>query len=361
MVVAIAASGVVSACGSTGGSEDGPIPTLVTAAPMTESTPTTIAEPSADAGMTVWETEDLDGIAGVRYPQVAVDALATSEESVWIVPPAKREIYRLDPASDTVVAMSTGPVGAPVDIEVAGGWVWVVGGNEWLHRVDPDEVSIVETIEDVFEGFSLTGTEESLWILTESGNSLTQVDLTTFDIADPIAFDGVGYFYEPNMAADDELLWLTDLRTESGPSVLRVDPATGRTDTILTEPDSTTPAAVAAVHGAVFALVEGELIQLDPVTGERVWAVPAAVPSPWDDRSVGVVGIAATDDGIWFGDADGNISLVDPTSGAVVRTVEVGIPTSLRLLGATQRSLWLVDDGLGDGSPERVLTRIDLP
>jgi hypothetical protein len=306
----------------------------------------------------VWEAEDLAGPAGARYPDSTVSALATTEDTAWIIGAGTSTVYRLEPASGAVTTVDTGPVGGVVDVETGANWVWAVGGGEWLHRIEPDGPYIAETIE-VEEGFAMTATDTALWVVSDMGSTLTRVDPTTGEVADVIPFDGVRYYFEPSVAATDTAVWLTDLVYEEGASVVRVDVATGRTDVVLTTPDLV-PAAVVTTDAAVWVLFDGELIHLDPMTGERARAWPATTRALSEDHLAGVVGIVATDEGVWFGDADGNISLVDPVTEEIVDTIEVGLPTSLRLLGATANALWLVDQGSGDGPPEYVLTRIDI-
>jgi streptogramin lyase len=365
---------VIASCGGQASDVDATVPssTPTVSAPRTappsqltsDSGGTSTVEVPADvvgaSGTLVWKTEDLPGIAGVRYPQSDVYALAADGDTVWIVPAHSQAVYRLDPASSRLKVVDTGPIGAPVDIEIGAGGVWAVGGNEWLHRIDPEGSSILESIE-VRGGAALVATGTALWVATNTGNSLTLIDPSTNSIADRISFDGVRYFFEPSLAATDTSVWLTDLSYEEGVSVVRVDAATGLTETILAAPDSLTPAAVVTTDEAVWVLFNGELVRIDPVTGERLHAFPAAVYSLSDDPPAAAVGLVATDEGVWFGDANGNLSLVDPGSNQIIRSIELGLGTYMRLLGATDGALWLVDKGPDEMQPEAVLTRIDLP
>ncbi len=116
---------------------------------------------------------------GRRY---GVKGVAVTDDAVWVTSVFDEELYRIDPATNQVVA--TYPIPSHVEgVTAAGGWLW-------LSRYDPNEV--------------------------------VRVDPETGALTARLVFDS-----QPALVADGDALWAIADR-DGGGRALQIDPGTAR-------------------------------------------------------------------------------------------------------------------------------------
>ena len=147
------------------------------------------------------------------------------------------------------------------------------------------------------------------------------------------------------IAAGGGRLWMVD---GEGRTVVRIDPATGKADTLAT---GATPTDVAIASGATWvangttrsdALTIGttpdSVVRIDPATDlERTATLPHGEP---DEYSSPEARIAATGDAVWALTADGSIARLDPTT-ATIAHVTHGVDADQ--IAAGPAGVWAVD------------------
>lgn len=315
-------------------------------------------------GEVEWSVERVEALGGDRYVGSLVRYVAAEEQAAWVFPQTPARLYHLDIAAERFEPVDLGPPGAPIDVEITANGSWFLGGAEWLRLVDPISTDIVVSV-DIGIAYSFTSTDADLWVITGGGGTLTRVDVLTGEVTQEVSYaDGMRQFFDPPIAATADAVWLADVDTEfeelgsNRAAIVRVDVATGEAERVLEASGKLPATAVVASHDAIWALFDGELVRLDPDTGERVASIPANTPTLEADPE-GVVGLAASPDGLWFGDADGNASFFDPATNEVAKTIELPMSGYVRLMEATTQALWII--GLeGPFTSAGTLFRIDL-
>ena len=139
-------------------------------------------------------------------------------------------------------------------------------------------------------------------------------------------------------AADE--VWVSSLAGE----LVRLDPATGEIVATVTVPESS-PIAVDSNAMWVADAISGDVIRLDPADGSEVARIPTGVEilansfrqpmlegTARDFAQIG--GIVSTGDAVWVGDKAGAVMRIDPATNEIVATFEVPYrPDLLRVEG----------------------------
>src|SRR5919109_349064 len=264
----------------------------------------------------------------------AVD-LTVGEGSVWVT--GFNDVSRVDPASDEVVAtIRTPETGDYSSVAVGEGAVWVTTSNGSLYRIDPTTNRVEETIQVGYSPTNVTVGGGSVWVSVASAGSgsIVRVDPRTNEVVgSPIA---VGEGPGPAVFVDGSL-WVTntslivgegDKGTElSGPSLVRVDPATGMVTPVGGPVASVTAYGAGALWGVAFvrpsspSTVEGDaVVRLAPDANRVTDVIPLdlAQEVAFGEGFVWVLTTPpSTDPTLFIPDPDnpGTVVLIDPATG----------------------------------------------
>jgi DNA-binding beta-propeller fold protein YncE len=149
-------------------------------------------------GNAVWVGQCLFGDTGViridattntvaaTIPGPNACGLAADNDAVWATDTSGDALWRIDPATNTVVAKVALPAGAsPVAVATGFGSVWVVNvGTGTVSRIDPATNAIVATLA-VGATFAHSGAEaitddgRSIWVANDVDNKLYRIDPAT--------------------------------------------------------------------------------------------------------------------------------------------------------------------------------------
>lgn len=241
--------------------------------------------------------------------QEGPDWMAFGFGSLWV----KRDsgtVDRVDPESGDVIAeIRAGPFKNPLcqGIGVSEDAVWSCPpGAKEVARIDPATNKVTDSIQidKVPDQGRLVSAADQLWLLTDSGNELTGVDLGDHKPSTEIPLESACI----DLAAAGSELWVT---CPIDGLVLRIDAADGEVTDQLELPG----ARNAAVGEDVWIGFEGGVAQVDPATLE-VSAVYGVYP-----RLGG--SIFATPDAVWVREEDGHfLTRIDPAEQRIVETIE---------------------------------------
>jgi streptogramin lyase len=193
--------------------------------------------------------------ASIPIPSGAVD-VAVGEGSVWVS--GFGRMTRLDPNTDHVTATVDTPGTEDYSqIAVGLGAVWVTADGGKLHRIDPTTNRLVATIlvGGPIQGVAAAG--GAIWVTrpTEGVGELIRVDPATNRVSGRPIKVGPG---PVAVLYAFGALWVTN---SSPPSVVRVDPSTGKVSTMGFN------GRVAAGVGSLWAASEDTVVRADPKTG----------------------------------------------------------------------------------------------
>jgi sugar lactone lactonase YvrE len=224
-----------------------------------------------------------DGRFAEPVPMAPVPTgIAWGEGRIWVTD-QQGQIYWFDPS--TGVKGSRGAAGVPTGVVVGGGAVWVTNGfgvgagaSGGVTRIEP----LGEALAPAFE--TPVGSEAIAW------------------------------------GADR--IWVTDTATGD---VRVYDPATRSTETVALPAGgsdaSPRPEEISVTEG------EGAAVWVGDAAQGRVFRMDATSPTDAEifPVSSSVTGIAVGDGGVWVtGGEDDTVTLLDPSSGAVVTSIDVG-------------------------------------
>jgi DNA-binding beta-propeller fold protein YncE/pimeloyl-ACP methyl ester carboxylesterase len=244
-----------------------------------------------------------------------VRGLDVTSDAVWVTSQFDEELYRVDPATNRVVAT------LPIPDHVEG--VRAVDGSLWLSRYDPNEVvqldpstgALVNRI--TFDSQPNLATDgRRLWVIAErDGQSQiveidpdTAAELARFHIDAPPGFT----------TFDAGSLWVSSFGTTS---VSRFDLAAGRVTAVVDVGGE--PRSVVAAGGSIWVAVNtaaptqtGAVVRIDPATNAKSATV---VTGRW------VHSLAAGDNAVWATNfRDGTLSVIDARSAHLVATTPIG-------------------------------------
>ncbi len=262
---------------------------------------------------------------------------------------AKQTVTGLDPRSGLPRAGPFGGIGAPIDLAVGGGSLWVSAGSTEsqetfspiprlaaIHRIDPQSGAVIESVplpppqNGVFvsEGGGMAFTPGAVWVVLSDGG-IAHVDVAARRVVKVI--DGLNALA---LVGATDGVWVLDYN-----SVLhRIDPLT---DKVVASIPVNTPegiSAIAAGGGAIWAASFGDGI---------IWRVASSKPYRQDPIKARpqLSRLAYVGGRLWgVSDRDGVAIRVDPgTKG--VRTIRLGgTPSGLVAGGGT---IWVPTPGGG--------------
>src|SRR5262249_13194573 len=174
------------------------------------------------------------------------------DESVWVSNRPKDSVARLDPKTNTVLAVI--PVGkGPCSGLAAGfGSLWVPNcGDKTMARVDLKTAAVTATFATTIassEGSVATGAG-SVWLMTDTKGTLARFDPPTNRVVAEIYLPTGSY----GLVFGEDAVWVTSTEHDS---VSRVDPRTNLV--VETIKVGKSPRFIAAGNGAVWTLNQGD-------------------------------------------------------------------------------------------------------
>lgn len=312
---------LVTACGTAAVPASTPSPAgsaIASASPLA-TTPSSVAPPATASALATTPsphplaavTKTMDELKATRleaeiqvgsYP----DWQVTLDGALW-VSTGDGVVARIDQTSNAVVERV--PVNGPC-LGMAGGfgalWAPACGDNE-LDRVDPKTNKVIARIElagipGEGEG-QLVAASGSVWIFTDDAGTLARIDPRTNKIARTYA-TGVSAI---SLVSAEGSLWAT---VPDDDAVVRIS-TDGKV--LQTIPVGSRPRFIAAGEGGIWSLGQGDgdVTRIDPKTGAVTATIPVYVPG---DGGC----IAAGGGSVWVTMPDTPVSRIDPATNRVV-------------------------------------------
>lgn len=289
------------------------------------SEPTTGDETTAGSEPVLPEPIPVGDAARVKLEDRLEREIKTTDEPDWMVDAfgslwtirGNGDVLRIDPGNGRVIATIENPFGfkPPLcqGIGASDDSIWACPANGKppgsVVRIDPDANKVVSTLSTrkVPEQGRLISAAGQLWLLTDSGETLTGIDLETEKPTSELPL-GTRCLQIASQPPDEETLWA--LCPFDG-FLLRIDPTvpevTGRLELA--------GAAHASVADDVWVAFDDGIAQVDPESLD-VTAVY--------DLSVRYGGASyATEDEVWVREDSGNfLARIDPAEQRVVETIQ---------------------------------------
>jgi serine/threonine protein kinase/streptogramin lyase len=324
-------------------------------------------------------------LSGGKSESSVNPALAVKESTKPTLAIRKPSLQRIDPRTNRLVA--TIPVGPtyPGGLALGGGHVWLADAeHNALYRVDPRTNSFRAVVKGIESETGLAFGGGSVWVLNTIDNTVSQLDPRSGTILHVVALPpGIA---GGAIAANEERVWVAQATARGNLTFVNTSSyATG----IVNVASGSLPAPnfgdVAIGQGALWAIGRdpaaasptGGVVKLDPKSGkllarvgaedfrcacaaspamlaagqEGVWVVQSVAATasiaPSGDRVVRSVRAGSSVDAVAVGagsvwmlsPADGTVTRVDPKTGTILKTFEVG-PNPLDLV-ADENGVWV--------------------
>ena len=278
-----------------------------------------------------------------RRPRTRVIALVAAGATILAVGLAQLgHAARLTANADTVAAVDakTGSLAAVVDTGASAGGLSAGAGSIWETDTAADQLLQIDPVHGTVERIPVGGGPVGVAVGGGGVWVVDQIDRTVVEI-NPQALRQVAAYSVGNgaspVAVGDGAVWVGNVLDDT---ISRIALGTGQVTTI---PLVGAPAGIAVDRTGVWVTVQsiGQLLLLDPVTGQVAQAV---------EIGAGPSGVAVADGDVWVADTpEGTLARFDPATGQV-RTVAVGLgPVGVT---SSRGSIW-VADGM-DGTLDRV-------
>jgi virginiamycin B lyase len=218
-----------------------------------------------------------------RFPAGGLNpaGLAVGAGTIWVVHPDTDEVVRLDLRTGRVVArIKLGPLPfqvAPGDhrflpslVAVGAGAGWVGTGRGAVARIDAASNRVVAVIKLARQGPAGIAVAGRIVWIAQGGHGMARIDAATNRLLRTVRLD----LYAERVAADGGTIWVggptTDPTFESAGAVARIEAATGRVREIV---PSGLPTGLAAGVGAVW------ITEREAAGGALECIAPGASPS----------------------------------------------------------------------------------
>ncbi|MEA2459925.1 MAG: hypothetical protein QOH90_102 [Actinomycetota bacterium] len=226
--------------------------------------------------------------------------IAVGAGGVWVTLPDRGEVIRIDP--ETMTISDTIHVGAdPSGITIGKGSVWVSnGGSSTVSRISPETDDVVQTIELPGGPAGIAFGAGGVWVANSFNASVSHIDPESGEI---MATIGVGD-RPVDVAVDDHGVWVSNATSDT---VSRVDPV--HELEVQTVPVGSRPDAIVAGPEGVWVsnLVDGTVSNIDPETNGVVQTIPVG------DR---ITGVTLGEGSLWVSDGSGSVTTIDTRSGS---------------------------------------------
>jgi len=231
-----------------------------------------------------------------------------TDDAVWVTNGPKGTVHRLDPKTNTVVAVVA--VGKKPCSGLAAGFgsVWVPNcGDKTLSRIDLETNQVTATLPippSQSEG-GIAASPEAVWLVTDAKGVLSRIDPKTNSVAAEIAVP-------PNSAGvtyGEGAVWVT---TPEKNLLTRVDPGTNQvTGTIEVGPQ---PRFLTTGAGSAWTLNQGDgtVSRVDARTAKLVTNIAVGVPGTGGELAFG-------EGHVWATVFQIPLSEIDPATNQVIR------------------------------------------
>jgi virginiamycin B lyase len=266
--------------------------------------------------------------------------LETGFGSLWATITNSKEVLRIDPATNQVIAAIRVGSKPELSIGIGLGSVWIADTKDKsIKQIDPKTNQVIHTfavnLPKETKGSIGVG-EGSLWALTNEGDA----DSGTLSRIDPMSGE-VSANIQVNAGSHAALVafgsvWVTS--TAAG-SVLRVD---ARNNAVVAEiPVHAAPRFLAADAGGVWVLSQGDgsLARIDPLSNKVSATINLGVPGEGGDVSLG-------ENFVWVAAEGVPLSQIDPRTNRLVRQFAGGKRDDTLRVGFG--SAWIVDELHGE-------------
>jgi glutamine cyclotransferase len=275
--------------------------------------------------------------------------MALGEDAVWLINAETGVLVRVDPTNDEVVGtIDFGVSDNPASVAVGGGAVWIASpddGDGAIFRVDPATNDVVAMLPNE-SGWWISAGGSGVWVVR--GLSLVRIDpATNTEVASVSLGGGVDATAERPVEADG-LLWTIVDRATTG-DLVGIDPASGEIVRRF-EIDDGLMHGIVAGFGSMWVEAsgggDGRVLRLDPATGAVLAAID--VPATGD----GGPNLAVGEGSVWVALTDyeeggavrGRLVRIDPATNQITGEIVVG--RSAAGVAAGFGAVW-VTDGLG--------------
>jgi len=261
------------------------------------------------------------------------DGLTFAAKSVWGAC-ADGTVTRIDPRSRRVLATVRAGSGA---ITVAGDQhvVWVADyGAGTVTRIDPASNTVTATVPVGTDPVGLALVGGHLWVANQGDGTLVELDARSGRRLRSVGVAAGSGF----LTLADGVLWVPDFSGTTR-TVLRVDPASGRTIARVPVGAGPIDASFAGSAGWVSNTGDATVTRFDPTSGAR-------------SATVGVSGgslgpLLATPRAVWVSVyAGASVVRIDPSTAAVVGRVATG-PNPQNLIDVAG-DIWVAEGGAND-------------
>jgi streptogramin lyase len=212
-------------------------------------------------------------------------------------------------ATTSLTPIAKVPVGAQSGMVLpASGWLWTTDlALGRVVRVNPTTNAVVRRIPFASRPFGLAYGAGSVWVADRSLNSLGRINPRTNRVIKKIRIGFSTY----GVAFGAGSVWVT---SETDGTVRRVSPKKNRVTAKIQV--GTTPNGVVYAFGSLWVadLGRGTLVRINVKTNRVTKRINIA-KADWITRSP---------DALWISSETGNITRVDPATGAIVATVSIG-------------------------------------
>lgn len=205
------------------------------------------------------------------------DGVGAADNAVWVANHRGGSVTRIDPATNALLTIKTGNPGrgGPHQIGFGAGSVWVSAGISVTDtatvsavvRIDPATNKVVATIPmpsnaSACGGFAIS--REAVWMPScADAPVLVRIDPAANTVVGTI--DLGGYGGQPILV--DGVLWLTVRKTDEGPDparLVRIDPATNTVDRVVSLGETFRGEDLLAAFGSIWTIdwTKGDVLRL---------------------------------------------------------------------------------------------------
>jgi YVTN family beta-propeller protein len=248
--------------------------------------------------------------------------------SIWVASPAANQVYRIDPATGSLV--QTIPVGSgPGAITAAAGNIWVANTLDGtVSRISPAASQVIQTIAVGAEPTGITAGGGAIWVADATASTLSALSPVSGRVTATVALPSAPF----GVAFGAGSVWVT---SPADNSVTRVDPRGGQVSQQISV--GTGPTAVAFGLGSVWVAdsLDSTVARVNPRTED----VAAVIPAGDGPDALAVAG--------------GSVWVADRLSATLTRISPGGISPAPRVVPTGGSPVALADvsrGGAGSGS-----------